>query len=174
MSKWHFSDNSRIIWLFPPWSEGSHIASSFFEESSPKLVARVGPLALILGLLLIGLIPKAIAAPQAGQIIEEIQVNGNRRIPTETVRSRIYTRVGDVYDESALQRDLRSIWNSGYFEDVRMEREQSPKGWIIHIYVREKPTIRTIDYHGLNSVSQSEKLHQRVRAAAPALLRARP
>ncbi len=52
-----------------------------------------------------------------------------------------------------MQRDLRSVWNSGYFEDVRMEREQSAKGWIIHIYVREKPTIRTIEYHGLNSVS---------------------
>ena len=167
MSKWHFSDNSRIIWLFPPWSEGSHIASSFFEESSPKLVARIGPLALILGLFLLGLVPKSFAAPQAGQIIEDIDVSGNRRIPTETVKSRIYTRVGDVYDETALQRDLRSVWNSGYFEDVRMEREQSPKGWRIHIYVREKPTIRTIDYKGLNSVSVSDVLERYKKVKVP-------
>jgi outer membrane protein insertion porin family len=167
MSKWHFSDNSRIIWLFPPWSEGSHIASSFFEESSPKLVARIGPLALILGLFLCGLVPKSFAAPQAGQLIEDIDVSGNRRIPTETVKSRIYTRVGDVYDETALQRDLRSVWNSGYFEDVRMEREQSPKGWRIHIYVREKPTIRTIDYKGLNSVSVSDVLERYKKVKVP-------
>ena len=160
MSKWHFGDNSRIIWLFPPWSEGSHIASSFFEETSPKHGVRIGPLALILGLFLIGLAPLSFAAPQAGQVIENIDVSGNRRIPTETVKSRIYTRNGDVYDEAALQRDLRSIWNSGYFEDVRMEREQTAKGWIIHIYVREKPTIRTIDYKGLNSVSQSDVLER--------------
>jgi outer membrane protein insertion porin family len=158
MSKWHFSGNSRIISVFPPCSEGSHILS-FFEETSPKLASRIGPLALILGLFLFGLFPKPVdAAAQAGQIIEDIDVSGNRRIPTETVKSRIYTRVGDVYDEAALQRDLRSIWNSGYFEDVRMEREQSPKGWRIHIYVREKPTIRTIEYKGLNSVSQSDVL----------------
>src|SRR3954454_18490781 len=123
MSKWHFSNNSRIIWIFPPCSEGSHIASSFFEETSPKHAARIGPLALILGFFLFGLFPHTgLAAPQAGQIIENIDVLGNRRIPTETVKSRIYTRAGDIYDENALQRDLRSVWNSGYFEDVRLER----------------------------------------------------
>ena len=159
MSKWHSSDNSRIIWIFPPCSEGSHIASSFFEETSPKLAARIGPLALVLGFFLVGILPRTVhAAPQAGQVIQEIDVIGNRRIPTETVKSRIYTRAGDVYDEAALQRDLRSVWNSGYFEDVRMEREQTAKGWTIHIYVREKPTIRTIEYHGLNAVSQSDVL----------------
>jgi outer membrane protein insertion porin family len=159
MSKWHFSDNSRIIWLFPPWSEGSNIASSFFEETSPKHAARIGPLALILGFFLLLFFPCS-AAAQAAQVVESIDVSGNRRVPTETVKSRIYTRAGDVYDEAALQRDLRSVWNSGYFEDVRMEREQSAKGWIIHIYVREKPTIRTIDYKGLNSVSQSDVLER--------------
>jgi outer membrane protein insertion porin family len=167
MSKWHFSDNSRIIWVFPPCSEGSHIASSLIQETSPKHVARIGPLALILGLLLLGLVPKGFAAPQAGQLIQEIDITGNRRIPTETVKSRIYSRSGDVYDEAALQRDLRSVWNSGYFEDVRMEREQSPKGWIIHIYVREKPTIRTIEYHGLNSVSQSDVLERYKKVKVP-------
>src|SRR5215813_6743970 len=161
MSKWHFSDNSRIIWLFPPCSEGSHIASSFFEETSPKHAARIGPLALILGFSLFCIFSRgAHAAPQAGQIIENIDVSGNRRIPTETVKARVYSCSGDIYDEAALQRDLRSVWNSGYFEDVRMEREQSAKGWIIHIYVREKPTIRTIEYHGLNAVSQSDVLER--------------
>jgi outer membrane protein insertion porin family len=131
---------------------------SSFQETSPKHGARIG-LALILGVFLVSLFPGlALAAPQDNQTIADIDITGNRRIPTETVKSRIYTRVGDVYDEAALQRDLRSVWNSGYFEDVRMEREQSAKGWIIHIYVREKPTIRTLEYHGLNSVSQSDVL----------------
>src|SRR6185312_10044319 len=167
MSKWHFSDNSRIIWIFPPCAEGSHIASSFFEESSPRHVARIGPLALILGFCLCALLPQIAYATQSGQIIERIEVIGNRRIPTETVKSRIYTRPGDVYDEAALERDLRSIWNSGYFEDVRMEREQSAKGWVINIYVREKPTIRAIEYKGLNSVSQSDVLERYKKAKVP-------
>jgi len=72
----------------------------------------------------------------------------------------IYTHPGDIYDEISLQRDLRSVWNTGYFEDVRVEREQTAKGWNVIFYVREKPTIRSIEYRGLNSVSQSDVLER--------------
>ena len=65
---------------------------------------------------------------------------------------------GDVYDQQALERDFNSLWNTGYFDDLRIEREQSPKGWLIHVYVKEKPTIREIKYVGLSSVSQSDVL----------------
>ena len=47
---------------------------------------------------------------------------------------------------------------AGYFDDLRIEREESPKGWILHVYVKEKPTIREIKYIGLNAVSQSDVL----------------
>jgi outer membrane protein insertion porin family len=92
------------------------------------------------------------------ELISEIRVHENRRIPAETIKARIFSRAGDVYDQAALERDFNSLWNTGYFEDIRFEREQSPKGWIIHIYVKERPTIREIDYLGLSSVSKSDVL----------------
>jgi outer membrane protein insertion porin family len=70
----------------------------------------------------------------------------------------MFTRPGDVYDPAGIERDFNSLWNSGYFDDLRIEREQSPKGWILHVYVKEKPTIREIKYIGLNAVSQSDVL----------------
>ena len=82
----------------------------------------------------------------------------NRRIPAETIKSRIFTHPGDVYDPAALERDFNSLWNTGYFEDIRFEREQTPKGWRIHVYVKERPTISEIDYLGLSSVSKSDVL----------------
>jgi outer membrane protein insertion porin family len=91
-------------------------------------------------------------------VITEIVVHGNRRIPAETIRARIFTRAGDVYDQAAMERDFNSLWNTGYFEDIRFEREQTPKGWRIHIYVKERATIREIEYVGLNSVSKSDVL----------------
>ncbi len=91
-------------------------------------------------------------------IIEDIRVHGNRRIPAETIRARMFTRPGDVYDPAGLERDFNSLWNSGYFDDIRIEREESSKGWILHVYVKEKPTIREIKYVGLNAVSQSDVL----------------
>jgi outer membrane protein insertion porin family len=129
----------------------------FFKKASQSCVHRLPGLALIFALFLIWL-PGTAAAQQTNEVVQDIDVIGNRRIPKESITSRIYTKAGDVYDEAALQRDLRSVWNTGYFDDVRIEREQGSKGWIIHFYVREKPTIRTIDYHGLNSVSQSDVL----------------
>jgi outer membrane protein insertion porin family len=92
------------------------------------------------------------------EVVAGIEVHGNRRIPADTIRARIFTRAGDVYDEAALERDFNSLWNTGYFEDIRFERQESPKGWIIAIYVKERPTIREIEYEGLNSVSKSDVL----------------
>jgi len=91
-------------------------------------------------------------------LITDIQIHGNRRIPADTIRSRIFSKAGDVYDQGALERDFNSLWNTGYFQDLRFEREETKGGWIIHIYVTEKPTIREIKYVGLSSVSQSDVL----------------
>lgn len=111
----------------------------------------------LFSLLLAFLFLAGAAFAQSG-IIEDIRVHGNRRIPAETIRSRMFTRPGDVYDPSGLERDFNSLWNAGYFDDLRIEREQSPKGWILHVYVKEKPTIREIKYIGLNAITQSDVL----------------
>ncbi|MFY9978128.1 MAG: outer membrane protein assembly factor BamA, partial [Candidatus Sulfotelmatobacter sp.] len=91
-------------------------------------------------------------------VISEITVTGNRRIPSETVKSRIFTHAGDIYDPAALERDFNALWNTGYFEDIKFSREQTPKGWRLIIQVKEKPTIREINYVGLSSISTSDVL----------------
>ena len=101
-----------------------------------------------------------LTVPVIGQqdLIVGIVPHGNRRIPADTIKARIFTKVGDVYDTAAIERDFNALWNTGYFEDIRFEREQTPKGWILHIYVKERPTIREINYTGLNAVSTSDVL----------------
>ena len=92
------------------------------------------------------------------QIVTSIRVIGNRRIPKETVLARLFSHENEPYDAATVERDFNSLWNTGYFEDVRIEREDTPKGIILDIYVREKPTIREINYKGLNSVTTSDVL----------------
>jgi len=91
-------------------------------------------------------------------VVSEINVTGNRRIPADTIRARIFTKPGDIYDPAALERDFNSLWNTGYFEDIKFLREQTPKGWRLIVQVKEKPTIREINYLGLSSVSNSDVL----------------
>jgi|HubBroStandDraft_1064217.scaffolds.fasta_scaffold00331_21 outer membrane protein insertion porin family len=100
-------------------------------------------------------------------IISEINVQGNRRIPSETVKARIFTHPGDIYDPAALERDFNSLWNTGYFEDIRFSREETPKGWRLIIQVKEKPTIREINYVGLSSVTTSDVLDRFKEAKVP-------
>lgn len=94
----------------------------------------------------------------SAQNIEQIRIIGNRRIPKETIIARLFTRVGDSYDPISIERDFNSLWNTSYFENLRIEREDSAKGIILNVFVEEKPNIREINYKGLNAVSQSDVL----------------
>jgi outer membrane protein insertion porin family len=100
----------------------------------------------------------ATASWAQSDVISEIIPTGNRRIPAETIKARIFTRPGDIYDPAALERDFNALWNTGYFEDIRFSREQTPKGWRLIVQVKEKPTIREINYVGNSSVSASDIL----------------
>jgi len=119
------------------------------------MAGRVCGFALVMAMLLLGGVRPAWAQ---NDVISEISVTGNRRIPADTIRARIFTKPGDIYDAAALERDFNSLWNTGYFEDIKFLREQTPKGWRVIVQVKEKPTIREILYTGLSSVSQSDVL----------------
>jgi len=115
-----------------------------------------------LSLLAAVLVSLAAAAPslqaQQSDTLCNPQILGNRRIPKETILARMFSRAGDPYDAVTVERDFNSLWNTGYFEDVRIEREDTPKCVQLIVVVREKPTIREITYPGLNAVSQSDLL----------------
>jgi outer membrane protein insertion porin family len=100
----------------------------------------------------------SLAAWAQQDVIRQIRVVGNRRIPKETILARLFTHEGDPYDATSIERDFNSLWNTGYFEDLKIEREDTANGIILDIIVREKPTIREINYKGLNSVSTSDVL----------------
>jgi outer membrane protein insertion porin family len=100
----------------------------------------------------------ASALAQTSDTISEIRVIGNRRIPKETIVARMFTHPGDTFDPISIERDFNSLWNTSYFEDLRIEREDSERGIILNVFVREKPTIRDIAYKGNNSVTNSDIL----------------
>lgn len=106
--------------------------------------------------------PTAPTQPPAEEhkpLIDSIMIRGNRRIPASTLRARIFSHAGDVYDESALERDFMALWNTGFLDDVRLEVADAPNGnKIVTFYVREKKLVRSIDYKGLSSVEQSDVL----------------
>ena len=103
----------------------------------------------IVALLLLTFTLGTVAVAQQ-ELVSEIEIHGNRRIPAETIRARMFTKAGDAYDQQNLERDFNSLWNTGYFEDLRIEREDTEKGIILDIFVRERPNIREINYKGIS------------------------
>ena len=101
------------------------------------------------------------APQQNAPIIDRIEFQGNRRIRTETLQARIFSRKGDPYNEDALRRDFQALWNTQYFEDVRLEVQDSPNNpnaKIVIFYVVERPIIRRIEYRGIKSITESDIL----------------
>ena len=100
------------------------------------------------------------AGPVAGLPLCAPQVVGNRRIPKESVIARLFSRQGDQYDPATVERDFNALWNTGYFEDVRIERKEADTCTQLIVYVRERPTIGEINYKGLNAVTVSDALER--------------
>jgi outer membrane protein insertion porin family len=92
----------------------------------------------------------------ASQTLCEPQVINERRIPKDSILARMSSHQGDPYDPAAVERDFNSIWNTGYFESVQIERVDTPACIQLVVIVREKPHIATIYYQGLNAVTQSD------------------
>ena len=60
-----------------------------------------------------------------------------------------------------MRRDFQALWNTQFFEDIRLEVENdpdNPNGKIVIFYVTERPIIRRIEYKGNKSITESDIL----------------
>src|ERR1700720_2393647 len=103
--------------------------------------------------------PAAEAEPQAFEdVIEAIEFRGVRRVPQDTLRALIFTKKGAKLDDESIHRDFMALWNTGRFDDIRVEREMGKTGWILRFTMAERRVIRSIKYDGNKSVTNSEIL----------------
>ncbi len=103
------------------------------------------------------------ANPPQQALVQRVEFVGNRRIRSDTLKAKIFTREADVYNEETLRRDFQALWNTQFFEDIRLEVEDSPdrpNAKIVIFYVKERPVIRRIEYKGLKSATESEVLER--------------
>src|ERR1700736_3197426 len=98
---------------------------------------------------------------QRQEVIVRIVFLGNRRLRSDTLKARMFSREGDPYNEETLHRDFQALWNTQFFEDIKLRVEDSPEraeAKMIIFEVKERPVIRRIRYEGVHSVSESDIL----------------
>ncbi len=94
----------------------------------------------------------------SGQYVEAVEFRGAKRVPQDTLKALITTKAGDLYSEDGLRRDFMTLWNTGRFDDLRLEAEPGRVGLILRFVVTERAVIKSIDYVGMKSLSVSEVL----------------
>jgi len=80
------------------------------------------------------------------ETVEKIEVIGNERVTKETVLYYLSSREGGDYSEVLLRRDFRILWSTGFFSNIRIEKEEGTRGKIVKIIVEENPVIKNIIY----------------------------
>ncbi len=106
------------------------------------------------------------SAPQQSrqqELVEDVRVEGNRRMSDEGVLYYVQTRPGDVYNEAQVQRDLQALLALPFFNktETRVETTTGPAGGRVVIFtVRELPVIREITFDGMNSITEADVLKE--------------
>ncbi len=90
---------------------------------------------------------------QSAPVIRSIQVQGNRRVEPETVRSYLQFSPGSRYNPLKVNESLKSLFATGLFSDVRIGR----KGSTVIVKVVENPIVRQVAFEG-NAEIKSETL----------------
>jgi len=82
------------------------------------------------------------------EIVEAVRIKGNERIESDAILRQVQTKVGSIYKQSQITKDLKAIYKMGFFDNLRAEAESGVKGKIVTFLVKEKPTIRYIRVKG--------------------------
>lgn len=78
--------------------------------------------------------------------VKSIEIVGNKTISIATILSKIKTRVGQKYIQEVISDDLKRLYNTGYFSDVRVDRKEMDGGFKVIIYVDEKPIVEEVTF----------------------------
>jgi outer membrane protein insertion porin family len=92
-------------------------------------------------------------------VIEEIKIEGNKRIQKDAILNKLSFRTGRPFVKSAVAREIRDLYSMDYFDDVQIRAEETPRGAVdIHVVLKERPSIKTIEITGNKVFSTSEIL----------------
>ncbi len=118
-------------------------------------------LSVIVGIGLPLLSAQSTSAQDAQQLVESVDIQGNRRLRDEDILYYVNTRPGDVFNQQQVERDLQAILALGFFDKTatRVLTEEGVRGGVNVIFeVKELPIIRDIQFEGLKSVPESDVL----------------
>ncbi|MFH1980569.1 MAG: outer membrane protein assembly factor BamA [Pseudomonadota bacterium] len=90
------------------------------------------------------------------QLIADIRIEGNQRIEADAIKRVVRAKPGDVLRQKDIVRDMRKVYEMGYFEDVRVETDEGADGLDVIFVLKENPTIRRVTFTGNKEFDEKE------------------
>ena len=88
--------------------------------------------------------------------ITAIVVQGNENISKDLIISQIASNLGDVFSKENMEKDMKAVYDLGYFKDVRIKLESFRDGYKVVFVVVENLPIKEINIEGNTMVSEEE------------------
>ncbi|HDK27978.1 MAG TPA: outer membrane protein assembly factor [Candidatus Atribacteria bacterium] len=113
---------------------------------------------LLLGILILVFICGSLSVAQANNQgkITAIVVQGNKNISKDLIISQIASNLGDIFSKENIEKDMKAIYDLGYFKDVRIKLEPFRDGYKVVFIVVENLPIKEINIEGNTVVSVEE------------------
>jgi outer membrane protein insertion porin family len=81
--------------------------------------------------------------------VTAIEVKGNKAISSNTIVSKMKTRIGNPYLENVISEDLKRLYLLGFFSDIKIDTEDYKDGLKVIVTVIERPIIGKITFSGI-------------------------
>jgi outer membrane protein insertion porin family len=113
---------------------------------------------LVFGILTLIFILSSLSVVQANNQgkITAIVVQGNENISLDLIISQIASNLGDVFSKENIEKDMKAVYDLGYFKDVRIKLESFRDGYKVVFVVVENLPIKEISIKGNTIVSEEE------------------
>ncbi len=90
-------------------------------------------------------------------VVERVIVTGTRRIEEAAVLTAVGLRRGELLTAEKARRDLKSVYATGFFQDVKVEAALDAAGnAIVTFRVTEKPAVRDVKLEGNKKVEEED------------------
>ena len=123
---------------------------------------KATPLCLCGPILLFALLTPVLGQPPTSKISRiDIKHVGPAAVSDELIRANIRVKVGDLYQRAAVDDDVRNLYGTGLFCNIRVAEDVTTNGVVLTYVLQAKPRLTQIEFRG-NKKFSNAKLRKKI------------
>ncbi len=96
----------------------------------------------------------AFSQPAAPKKVTEVRIEGLERVSEQVARARIEIQPGSAFNQRAVARDIRRLYELGFFTNIVADVTAAPGGLVLTYQVEEKRVIESVKIVGNKKINE--------------------